>query len=25
VPQPFGGGDVVHADFGVLGTIELRF
>ena len=25
VPQPFGGGDVVHADFGVLGTIELWF
>ena len=25
VPQPFGVGDVVHADFGVLGTIELRF
>lgn len=25
VPQPFGAGDVVHADFGVLGTIELWF
>ena len=25
VPQPFGAGDVVYADFGVLGTIELWF
>ena len=25
VPQPFGAGDLLHADFGVLGTIELRF